>query len=196
LNRTARSSRFCCTCTPRTRQKLETFATTKPKPKPKTLKRRKERDSFPTPKVACGASTRDALVRTAVGILDRFASRIESAETKPTCDSAVTPFASAFAPLASDALRALARLDDDAFRAALFFPRELHGRFRFERECFAARRRFWEGRDAKRNAARFDGVRRLDASDVLRVDAASDAFGAERRLPTARRTAPIARAPA
>ena len=84
---------------------------------------------FSDAQVACGASTRDALVRTAVGILDRFASRIESAETKPTCDSALTPFASAFAPLASDALRALARLDDDAFRAALFFPVNFTGDF-------------------------------------------------------------------
>ena len=77
---------------------------------------------FSDAQVLCGASTRDALVRTAVGILDRFASRVASAETKPTDASALTPFASAFAPLASDALRALARLDDDAFRAALFFP--------------------------------------------------------------------------
>jgi hypothetical protein len=86
---------------------------------------------FSDAQVACGASTRDALVRTAVGILDRFASRIESAETKPTCESAVTPvsFASAFAPLASDALRALARLDDDAFRAALFSPVNFTGDF-------------------------------------------------------------------
>uniref|UniRef100_A0A7S0CS16 Mon2/Sec7/BIG1-like HDS domain-containing protein n=1 Tax=Micromonas pusilla TaxID=38833 RepID=A0A7S0CS16_MICPS len=86
---------------------------------------------FSDAQVACGASTRDALVQTAVGILDRFASRIESAETKPTCDSALTPvsFASAFAPLASDALRALARLDDDAFRAALFSPVNFTGDF-------------------------------------------------------------------
>ena len=71
----------------------------------------------------------DALVRTAVGILDRFASRVLSAETKPSVESALTPFASAFAPLASDALRALARLDDDAFRAALFFPVNFTGDF-------------------------------------------------------------------
>jgi hypothetical protein len=84
---------------------------------------------FSDAQVLCGASTRDALVRTAVGILDRFASRVASAETKPTDASALTPFASAFAPLASDALRALARLDDDAFRAALFFPVNFTGDF-------------------------------------------------------------------
>ena len=69
---------------------------------------------FSDAQMKCGASTRDALMRLAVGILDRFASDVErrasAAET------------TARAPLAADALRALARLDDDAFRRALFSP--------------------------------------------------------------------------
>jgi len=61
-----------------------------------------------------GAATRDALTRLAVGILDRFASGLER--------SASAAETAARAPLAADALRALARLDDEAFRRALFSP--------------------------------------------------------------------------
>ena len=120
---------------------------------------------FSDAQVSCGASTRDALVRTAVGILDRFASRIESAETKPTCDSALTPvsFASAFAPLASDALRALARLDDDAFRAALFSPVNFTGDF--DSSANVKSRDDVSGKDATRKETRaatgFDALTRL-----------------------------------
>ena len=134
---------------------------------------------FSDAQVLCGASTRDALVRTAVGILDRFASRIESAETKPTCDSALTPFASAFAPLASDALRALARLDDDAFRAALFFP--VNGDF--DSSAIFKPRDDARGKDATRKETRaatgFDALTRLTscASTTRETRAAlSDVF--------------------
>ena len=65
----------------------------------------------------CGVATRDALTRLAVGILDRFASGVE--RTSNAENAAET---AALAPLAADALRALARLDDDAFRRALFSP--------------------------------------------------------------------------
>ena len=60
-----------------------------------------------------GAATRGALTRLAVDILNRHASDVEGARAAET---------SARAPLAADALRALARLDDEAFRRALFSP--------------------------------------------------------------------------
>jgi brefeldin A-inhibited guanine nucleotide-exchange protein len=134
---------------------------------------------FSDAQVLCGASTRDALVRTAVGILDRFASRVASAETKPTDASALTPFASAFAPLASDALRALARLDDDAFRAALFFP--VNGDF--DSKAIFKPRDDVRGKDATfqetRAATGFDALTRLTscASTTRETRAAlSDVF--------------------
>lgn len=134
---------------------------------------------FSDAQVLCGASTRDALVRTAVGILDRFASRVASAETKPTDASALTPFASAFAPLASDALRALARLDDDAFRAALFSP--VNGDF--DSKAIFKPRDDVRGKDATRKETRaatgFDALTRLTscASTTRETRAAlSDVF--------------------
>ena len=136
---------------------------------------------FSDAQVLCGASTRDALVRTAVGILDRFASRVASAETKPTDASAFTPFASAFAPLASDALRALARLDDDAFRAALFFP--VNGDF--DSKAIFKPRDDARGKDATRKETKkraktgFDALTRLTscASTTRETRAAlSDVF--------------------
>ena len=73
---------------------------------------------FSDAQAACGAATRGALTRLAVDILNRHASDVEGARAAET---------SARAPLAADALRALERLDDDAFRRALFSPpREPH----------------------------------------------------------------------
>ena len=68
---------------------------------------------------ACGAATRGALTRLAMDILDRHARDVEGVSGDASSFPAET-FPALRAPLAADALRALARLDDDAFRRALF----------------------------------------------------------------------------
>ena len=139
---------------------------------------------FSDAQMKCGASTRDALMRLAVGILDRFASDVErrasAAET------------TARAPLAADALRALARLDDDAFRRALFSPLdeadEKDGDLVVGQEVSRG-----DEQDAARPPRR---LRRADAIGAKRVDARGDARRAERRLRAPRRPARVARAAA
>ena len=141
---------------------------------------------FSDAQMKCGASTRDALMRLAVGILDRFASDVErrasAAET------------TARAPLAADALRALARLDDDAFRRALFSPLdeadEKDGDLVVGQEVSRGDEQAREARPPRRR-------RRADAIGAKRVDARGDARRAERReLRAPRRPARVARAAA